>query len=126
MNQKVQITKYVLDQLSLNSDSKSIRKIMPVWWQNPRIKPTGGLGLTQKGYEAFVKADIKSYAVSNNGLPVLSNKHIIWIDQFMDCPFFLSNSEIVVFGEKMAVQMVLFSGDVLRFSSARARKANSA
>lgn len=121
MNQKIQITKYVLDQINMDSDSKSIRKIMPIWWQNPRTKPNGGLGLTQKGYEAFVKADIRNYAISNNGLPILSNKHIIWIDHFMDCPFFLTNSEIIVFGEKMALQLVLFSGDILRFSSAKAR-----
>lgn len=125
MNQKIQLTKYVLDQLNMDSDLKSIKKIMPVWWQNPRTKPTGGLGLTEKGYEAFVKADIRNYVISNEGLPVLTNKHIIWIDRFIDCPFFLNTKEIIVFGEKMALQMVLFSGDVVRFSSAKARKLSS-
>jgi hypothetical protein len=39
----------------------------------------------------------------------------------MDCPFYLNNKRIWVFGEKMAVQLVLFSGNIAKFQRARER-----
>jgi hypothetical protein len=125
MYQKFNITKYVLENLGMDSDTKSVRRIMPVWWQNPRIKSKGGLGLTVKGHSALIQAGIKDYVIRLSHPIFFTNQHVIWLDRFIDCPFYLNNHEISVFSEKMAVQLVLFSGDVLKYSAIRAKKEKS-
>lgn len=125
MNQKVLLTKYVLEQLGQDASVKSIRKILPIWWQNPRIKDQGGLGLTLYGYEAFKKADIEDYTIFLNDYILLVNKYIIWIDQYVDCPFYLEDNQIHLFGQRMAVQISLLSGNILQYSRSKAQRDRS-
>jgi hypothetical protein len=113
MNQKTKITEYVMKELGLESSSKNIKIYTKLWWQNIRNKPKGGLWLTELGFEALSKADIKSYQIKfNEPIDILENKFILWLDNSIECPFFLTKKEIHVFGEKTAVQMILFSGDL--------------
>ena len=47
---------------------------------------------------------------------------IIWLDQFINCPWYVTKKEIFVFNENMAIQLVLFSGNITRFTAAKAKK----
>ena len=53
---------------------------------------------------------------------------IIYLDKFIDCPYFLTNKYIIVTNEKKAVELTLFSGDVrkygLRKAMTRSKKEN--
>jgi hypothetical protein len=122
MKQKIEITKYVAEQLKLATDDRSIKKIIPVFWQNPRDKEKGGLRLTDKGFESLKEADIKVHRVRFEEPVQYTNQLIIWLDNFIDCPWYVTNREIFVFSEKMAVQLVLFSGNIAKFSAAKAKK----
>ena len=122
MKQKIEITKYVAEQLQLATDEKSIKKLIPVFWQNPRDKEKGGLRLTDKGFESLKLADIKVHRVRFEQPVQYTNQLIIWLDNFIDCPWYITNREIFVFSEKMAVQLVLFSGNIAKFSAAKAKK----
>jgi hypothetical protein len=42
------------------------------------------------------------------------------MDQFIDCPFYLTKKAIFVYSEKMAVQLVLFSGNIQKYGLSRA------
>lgn len=122
MKPKIEITKYVAEQLQLVTDEKSIKKLIPVFWQNPRDKEKGGLRLTDKGFESLKLADIKVHRVRFEEPVQYTNQLIIWLDNFIDCPWYITNREIFVFSEKMAVQLVLFSGNIAKFSAAKAKK----
>lgn len=122
MKQKIEVTKYVAEQLKLATDEKSIKKLIPVFWQNPRDKEKGGLRLTDKGFESLQEADIKVHRVRFDEPIQYTNQLIIWLDNFIDCPWYVTNREIFVFSEKMAVQLVLFSGNIAKFSAAKAKK----
>lgn len=122
MKQKIEVTKYVAEQLKLATDEKSIKKLIPVFWQNPRDKEKGGLRLTDKGFEKLKEADIKVHRVRFEEPVQYTNQLIIWLDNFIDCPWYVTNREIFVFSEKMAVQLVLFSGNIAKFSAAKAKK----
>jgi len=122
MKPKIEITKYVAEQLQLATDEKSIKKLIPVFWQNPRDKEKGGLRLTDKGFESLKLADIKVHRVRFEEPVQYTNQLIIWLDNFIDCPWYITNREIFVFSEKMAVQLVLFSGNIAKFSAAKAKK----
>ena len=52
---------------------------------------------------------------------VFTNKLVIWIDQNLESPFYLTSKQIYVFGEKIAVQLVLFSGNIAKFQRAKER-----
>lgn len=121
MNQKVEITKYIAEQLSIPFDKKKFKILLHNWWQNPMIKPQGGLKLTSDGYKNIKLAGLKEYKIRFEEPMHFQNKHIIWLDNFIDCPWYITNREMIVFGEKMAVQLVLFSGNVVRFTTAKSK-----
>jgi hypothetical protein len=121
MNQKLKITQYVAEQLGLSVDKKSIRDLLQVLWQNFRIKEKGGLGLTDKGFECLVKSDIKYHKVEFNEPIQVTNSLILWIDRNIDCPFYITPEEIYLFGERMAIQLVLFSGNLQKMQRAQKR-----
>lgn len=121
MNQKTKITELVLKSAGLNVDQGRIKKTIPTWWANPRNKEKGGLRLTEQGFEAFQTANIKCYEIKFEEPLFLTNQLTIWLDQNMDCPYYLTNKKIWVFGEHMAVQLVLFSGDLQKFFRAKKR-----
>jgi len=125
MNQKIDLTKYVAEHAGLSTDEKSIRKLVSLWWQNPRKKEKGGLRLTDDGFARFT-TQLKAHRVRFDQPVEYTNQLIIQLDNFIDCPWYVSNKEIYVFSEKMAVQLVLFSGNIAKFSSAKAKNLKSA
>lgn len=121
MNQKYNFTKLVLENLGLNSDDSTIKKSSRIWWTNQRKKEKGGLRLTTEGFEQFQKANIRFYEVKFDEPLFFTNKLAIWIDQNFDCPFFITNKKVFVASERLAIQLVLFSGNIAKFQRARER-----
>jgi len=121
MNQKIEITKYIAEQFNLPTDDKSIRKLISSWWYNPRKKEKGGLRLTDEGF-ARLTAHIKAHQVMFDEPVEYTSQLIIWLDQFINCPWYVTKKEIFVFNENMAIQLVLFSGNITRFTAAKAKK----
>ena len=121
MNQKTEITKYVMTHLNVEITDKTLKKYNSILWQNIRQKPIGGLRLTEQGFKSLVGADIKAHKVSFQDTIEYSNQLIIWLDQLIDCPWYVTSTEIYVFNEKLAIQLVLFSGNIARFSAAKVK-----
>ena len=121
MNQKFELTKILLEHLGKDTSEKNIRKYVPVFWVNPRRKDRGGLRLTERGFEALQLADIKYYEIKIEDSIIWTNDFTIWLDQNLECPFYITNRKIWVFGEKLAVQLVLFSGNVQKYYRAKKR-----
>ena len=44
----------------------------------------------------------------------------LWLDEFVDCPYFVDKKQIIVTMEKMALQLMLFAGDITKYGLARA------
>jgi hypothetical protein len=87
-------------------------------WFNIREKQTGGWRLTFDGYK-YLK-DILGYKDYKIEFPKdegwqITSQTTIWMDRFIDCPYFLDKDAIIVFKEKTAFQLILFSGDVHKF-----------
>ena len=120
MNQKIKLTQYLLDELGLEGDEKNLKKYLNTWWYNTRKKETGGLRLTTEGFEALIQSGFKSHKVRFDEPIEYTNQLIIQLDHFIDCPWYVTPKFIYVFNDKMAVQLVLFSGNIARFSQAKA------
>lgn len=128
---KIDITKTLISKDDfLNNDPKSIDTMYRAWWTNWRSGEDRRFRLTDQGYAYFRdRADIKFYDIRFPSGLVVTNKMIIDLDRFIDCPYYIDNQCIKVTGEKTAVQLVLFDGDLSRFGQAkretRNRKAKS-
>lgn len=102
-----------MQELGVVNNSQNFKKYNKLWWKNTRKKSKGGMWLTDKGFEDFQKAQIKNYCIKfANPLEILENEFIIWLDNYLDSPFYLTKKELYTFGERTAVQMMLFSGDI--------------
>jgi hypothetical protein len=120
MTLKHNITRYIAEQSELPLDEKSVRQLVSQWWVNPRKKEKGGLRLTDEGF-ARMSMFFKLHRVVFDGPVEYNNQLIIRLDNFISCPWYTTKKEIYLFDEKMAVQLVLFSGNITRFSAAKAK-----
>lgn len=111
----------MLAHLGKDTSEQTIKKYLPTFWVNPRQKEKGGLRLTPQGLEILQAADIKSYEIKIEDKIEWTNDFIIWLDQNIEYPFFVTNRKIWVFGERLAVQLVLFSGNIQKFYRAKKR-----
>ena len=91
------------------------------WWQNVRESyQARSLRLTKQGFEMLESIDLKTYTVKFPQKIIFTPQTYLWLDEFVDCPYFVDKSKIIVTMEKMALQLMLFAGDVTKYGLARA------
>ena len=121
MNWKEIYTKIFLKQSGKAVSEATIKEHIPFWWQNTRSKDTGGLRLTDTGYD-FIKntLDLQTYQIPYPIDFELTTNTLIWMDNFIDCPYYLDRKGIIVTNEKKAMELSLFSGDVRKYGLQKA------
>ena len=121
MDLKTKITRVVLESQGLEPTDKRVRQTIPTWWVSSRKKNSGGLRLTEQGFDCLTKADIKSHRIKFEHPMTVNNQLLIYLDRFIECPWYANNREIFVFNDKMAVQLVLFEGNIEHFVRIKAK-----
>ena len=116
MNWKEVYTKIFLKQANTAVTEATIKEYMPVWWQNTRAKDIGGLRLTDEGFR-FVSEELKlsTYDVPYPANFEITTQVLIFLDQFIDCPYYMNRNGITVTNEKKALELHLFSGDIRKY-----------
>lgn len=123
MNWKETYTKIFLKNSNIALSEATMKEYLPLWWQNTRAKDEGGLRLTEDGYIHLTeKLDIQTYEVPFPKDFKVTTQVIIFLDKFIDCPYFLSPYSIIVTNEKKAMELHLFSGDLRKYGLAKALK----
>jgi|TARA_B110000503_G_scaffold25188_1_gene39759 hypothetical protein len=120
MNWKDTYTKLFLKELGKGINDATVAEYMPLWWQNTRNKDVGGLRLTDAGYEVLQQIEIATYDIPYPKEMPVTTQVIIYLDQFIDCPYYLTNRSITVTNEKKAVELSLFSGDLRKYGLVKA------
>jgi hypothetical protein len=120
MNWKETYTKIFLKQLDKSSNEASVKEHMPLWWKNTRSKDSGGLRLTDQGYEMIQSIGLATYDIPFPKEMILTTQVIIFLDQLIDCPYYLTNRSVTVTNEKKAVELSLFSGDMRKYGLIKA------
>ena len=120
MNLKELYTKIFLKELGKTTADTTVKEFMPLWWKNTRTKDTGGLRLTDEGYDIVQQIDLRTYDVPFPKEFHLTAQSIIFLDQFITCPYYLTNKGVVLLNERTAVELTLFSGDVRKYGLAKA------
>ena len=114
-------TKVFLTQAEIQLSEENLKMFHRKLWQNTRTKSTGGLRLTDEGLEFLHETlGLVTYEID---FPLgfdLNAKVTIWLDQLLDCPYYLTDRSITVLSERKSIELHLFSGDVLRYGQTKA------
>jgi hypothetical protein len=114
-------TKVFLNLQEKSCDEANVKLNHRLWWQNTRTKDTGGLRLTEDGYNHLANIlELKEYEVPFTESVELSPQTIIFFDRFMDCPYYLTPKSITVFSEKKAFELYMFSDDIRKYGLIKA------
>jgi hypothetical protein len=115
------LTLIFLKQAGMPTDEASVRKMMFAWWKNPRAKTEGGLTLTKEGFQFLSNTlGLKYYEIPFPKGFKFTTQVVLFLDQFIDCPNYYTKKEIIIFNEKKAAELMLFSGDVRKYGIAKA------
>ena len=121
MNWKETYTKIFLKQSDIAISEATLKQYMPLWWQNTRDKSEGGLRLTDVGYDFCIeKLDLQFYEVPFPRDLVMTTQTIIFLDKFINCPYYLTPRSIYVTDEKKSMELHLFSGDLRKYGLVKA------
>jgi hypothetical protein len=123
MISKETYTKIFLKQWNKSTDEANLQLYKRTWWFNNRTKIGGGLRLTDQGFEFLTEElDLRSYEVPFTAEIDLSPQTIIFLDRYIDCPYYLTTKSITVFSEKKSFELYLFSDDIRKFGLIKAIK----
>jgi len=116
-------TKIFLKAANLAVSEENISVYARKWFMNTRKKSQGGLRLTDDGLD-FVKEtlDLKVYEIAFPPSLDLKPQVILFLDKFIDCPYYLTPETILVLSERKAFELHLFSGDVRQYGLNKAMK----
>ena len=121
MNWKEAYTKIFLKESDKSVNESTLKEFMPVWWQNTRNKDVGGLRLTDEGI-GFVTEELElaTYDIPFPKDFKLTSNVLVWLDEFIDCPYWIGSHGMIVTNEKKALELHLFSGDVKKYGLTKA------
>lgn len=126
MISKSTYTKIFLQQLGKSTDEANHKLHLFKWWKSHRSKSEGGLRLSDDGYWMMVnELGIKEYEIPFTETIDISPQTIIFLDQFMDCPYYLTAKSITVFSEKKHFELYMFSEDIRRYGLVKAINARN-
>lgn len=121
MDWKTTYTKIFLQQANISVNENTMKEYLPIWWRNSRVKAEGGLRLTEEGLK-FVqeKLELQTYDVPFPQEFTITTQVLIFLDKFIDCPYYLAADGIIVTNEKKAMELHLFSGDIRKYGLIKA------
>jgi hypothetical protein len=125
MDIKDTYTRVFLQAADQDSSADTVKKYKSLWWWNFRSKDSGGLRLTEEAM-TFIQEDakIKTYKIEFPKEFAFTPQVLVWLDNFIDSPFYITKKFIVVLKEKAAFELYLFSGDIrkLGYNKALAKR----
>jgi hypothetical protein len=100
---------------------EDVKKHRAIWWWNVRVKSEGGLRLTDQAIQ-FIEQEsqIKTYSIEFPKEFAFTPQVLLWLDNFIESPYYITKRKIVVMKEKSAFELYLFSGDIRKMGHTKA------
>jgi hypothetical protein len=64
--------------------------------------------------------DLREYEIPFTEPIELSPQTIVFLERYIDCPYYLTNMSITVFSERKSFELMLFSDDIRKFGLVKA------
>lgn len=122
MNWKDTYTRIFLQALGKSTNDAVVREHLPLWWLNTRNKDKNGLRLTEAGVDVILELGLATYEIPYPKEMPVTAQVIIFLDKFIDCPYYLNKNSITVTNERKAVELTLFAGDIRKYGYTKAMK----
>jgi hypothetical protein len=115
------LTKIFLQQWGKTTDEINVKVFGRQWWQSTRANKQNNFRLSEEGYEFLIKElDLKEYEIPFTEPIELSPQTIIFLERYVDCPYYLTPMSITVFSERKGFELMLFSDDIRKFGLIKA------
>jgi len=115
------LTKIFLAQWGKSIDDTNVKLYSRKWWQSTRVGKQTAYRLSEDGFEFLTnELDLKSYEIPFTEPIELSPQTIVFLERYIDCPYFLTNQSITVFSERKSFELYLFSDDIRKFGLIKA------
>jgi hypothetical protein len=115
------LTKIFLQQWGKSTDDINVKMFSRKWWQSTRAGKQTNFRLSDEGYEFLIgELELKEYEIPFTEPIELSPQTIIFLERYVDCPYYLTNLSITVFSEKKSFELMLFSDDIRKFGLIKA------
>ena len=115
------LTKIFLQQWGKSTDDANLNLYSHKWWQSNRVNKQTAFRLSEDGFNFLVNdLELKSYEVPFTEPIELSPQTIIFLERYIDCPYYLTVESITVFSEKKSFELSLFSDDIRKFGLIKA------
>lgn len=117
------LTKIFLQQWGKSTDDANVSMYSRVWWQSNRANKQNAFRLTDKGCEFLISGlGLQDYEIPFTEPIELSPQTIIFLERYIDCPYYLTNQSITVFSERKSFELFMFSDDIRKFGLVKAMK----
>lgn len=117
------LTRIFLHQWGKSSDDANIQLYGRKWWQSYRASKPFSYRLTDEGLEFLIGTlELVSYEIPFTDAIELSPQTIIFLEKYMDCPYYLTHKSITVFSEKKSFELYMFSDDIRKYGLIKAMK----
>ena len=115
------LTKIFLQQWGKTTDEINVKVFGRTWWQSTRANKQNNFRLSEEGYEFLIsELDLKEYEIPFTEPIELSPQTIIFLERYVDCPYYLTTMSITVFSERKGFELMLFSDDIRKFGLIKA------
>ena len=115
------LTKIFLQQWGKSIDDANVKLYSHKWWQSNRVNKQTAFRLSEEGFNFLINdLELKSYEIPFTEPIELSPQTIIFLEKYIDCPYFLTNQSITVFSEKKSFELYMFSDDIRKFGLIKA------
>jgi hypothetical protein len=117
------LTKIFLQQWGKTTDDVNVKLYSRKWWQSNRAGKLNAFRLSDEGYSFLVNdLELRAYEVPFTEPIELSPMTLIFLERYLDCPYYLTPLSITVFTERKNFELMLFSDDIRKFGLIKAMK----
>ena len=115
------LTKVFLQHWGKSVDDANLNLYSHKWWQSNRANKKNAFRLSEEGFEFLTNTlELHMYEVPFTEPIELSPQTIIFLERYIDCPYYLTNQSITVFSERKSFELYLFSDDIRKFGLIKA------
>ena len=114
------LTKIFLQQWGVSSDDINVKHYSRIWWNSSRVN-SSSFRLSYEGFEFITDVlKLSTYEIPLVAANGLSPQTIIFLDRYVDCPYYLTYNSIFVTSELKHFELIMFSDDIRKYGLIKA------